>query len=227
MVISVRNIGKPRFRIFLLLFAVLTVSAFDGQDLVVQAEAGDPTAQRNLGYRYFQGKAVELNYEKAFYWYSRAADAGDPRALVAVSRLYRDGLGIQKDEDQARLYRERAVDMAREVAAGTDFAYVEDAIAWYFRPIGLDGSHADYVEELVWRRKAADLGSGFSKLVIGFYYEFGMGVSRDRETAARWYRESGLQGIDGARERFCKSFMQTNLVQKFDPQAVEWCNETR
>jgi len=220
----VPRVGNPRFQIVSLLFAALIVSAFDGQDLTVQAEAGDSTAQRNLGYRYFRGISVEQNYENAFYWYSRAADAGDPRALVAVSRLYRDGLGVKQNEDQARLYRERAVDKAREVAAGTDFAYVEDAIAWYFRPIGPDGSNTDYVEELVWRRKAADLGSGFSQWVIGAYYEFGMGVSRDRETAAIWYREAGLQGIDGARERFCKLFVQFDFISKSDPLAAQWCN---
>lgn len=219
----VPNIGSPRFRSVLLFFAALIVSAFDGQDLTARAEAGDPTAQRDLGYGYLRGKNVEQDYEKAFHWYSRAADAGDPRAMVAVSRLYRDGLGVRKNEHQARLYREHAVERARKVAAGTDFAYVEEAIAWYFRPIGLDGTNANYVEELAWHRKAAMLGSGFSKLVIGAYYEFGMGVSRDRETAAIWYREAGLQGINGARERFCNLFMRTDLIPKTDPQAVEWC----
>lgn len=44
------------------------------------AVAGDPTIQHFLGYMFFYGEGVELNYEEAHYWFHQAAEEGDSRA---------------------------------------------------------------------------------------------------------------------------------------------------
>jgi mono/diheme cytochrome c family protein len=44
------------------------------------AVAGDPAIQHFLGYMFFYGEGVELNYEEAHYWFHQAAEEGDSRA---------------------------------------------------------------------------------------------------------------------------------------------------
>ena len=44
------------------------------------AVAGDPAIQHLLGYMFFYGEGVELNYEEAHYWFHQAAEEGDLRA---------------------------------------------------------------------------------------------------------------------------------------------------
>ena len=44
------------------------------------AVAGDPAIQHFLGYMFFYGEGVELNYEQAHDWFHSAAEEGDARA---------------------------------------------------------------------------------------------------------------------------------------------------
>lgn len=44
------------------------------------AVAGDPAIQHFLGYMYFFGEGVELDYDEAHYWFHLAAEEGDLRA---------------------------------------------------------------------------------------------------------------------------------------------------
>jgi len=44
------------------------------------AVAGDPTIQHFLGYMFFYGEGVELDFEASHYWFHQAAEEGDSRA---------------------------------------------------------------------------------------------------------------------------------------------------
>ncbi|UCH40770.1 MAG: sel1 repeat family protein, partial [Gammaproteobacteria bacterium] len=44
------------------------------------AVAGDPAIQNFLGYMFFHGEGVDLNYEEAHYWFHAAAEEGDALA---------------------------------------------------------------------------------------------------------------------------------------------------
>lgn len=44
------------------------------------AVSGDPNIQHLLGYMFFFGEGVALNYEEAHYWFHQAAEEGDSRA---------------------------------------------------------------------------------------------------------------------------------------------------
>ena len=46
-------------------------------ELIQAAETGNAAAQTHLGWCYDEGEGVEVNHEKAFYWYTRSAEAGD------------------------------------------------------------------------------------------------------------------------------------------------------
>ena len=70
-------------------------------DLLSEAKNGDVLAQYNLGWMYDNGEGVVQNYEKAFEWYSKAANQGNAQAQYNLGSLYQNGQGIGKDDKKA------------------------------------------------------------------------------------------------------------------------------
>jgi TPR repeat protein len=62
---------------------------------------GDPHAQFLLATLYSKGRGVELDCEKAFVWFSSAANNGHSRAQSALGLLYLEGIGTTVDEVEA------------------------------------------------------------------------------------------------------------------------------
>ena len=63
------------------------------------AELGYAAAQACVGGFYAQGNGVEVDYEKAAYWFDKAAKQGDPTALNDLGNMYRWGLYFEKNEE--------------------------------------------------------------------------------------------------------------------------------
>ena len=74
-----------------------------------RAEAGDPAAQRALGFRYSQGVDVEKDKKKAFKWTKKAAEQGDAKAMLNLANDYANGDGVAVDKEKAvKWYRKAA-----------------------------------------------------------------------------------------------------------------------
>ena len=56
----------------------------------------------------------------------------------------------------------------------------------------------DYAEALAWYRKAADKGSPGAEYMIGWMYEYGLGVGPDSSMALIWYRRAAAHGNEDA-----------------------------
>jgi TPR repeat protein len=67
------------------------------------APAGDPAAQFRLGDMYRWGDVGAANFEKALYWYSRAAKQGSVDAMLGLAGMYGSGQGTP--QDKAAAYR--------------------------------------------------------------------------------------------------------------------------
>ena len=65
------------------------------------AEAGMPEAQLNLGKLYQSGQGVDLDLEKAFYWFEQAASLGLAEAHLNMGVMYLEGLGVETDVNAA------------------------------------------------------------------------------------------------------------------------------
>ena len=57
------------------------------EELIRAAEAGNAKAQCNLAWSYDEGDGVEVDHEKAFYWYTKAAEFGYPKARKVLKKL--------------------------------------------------------------------------------------------------------------------------------------------
>ena len=70
----------------------------DAADLLrTKAEAGDLTAQYNLGTMYAAGQGVEQDYVEGIKWIRKAAEQGHAGAQFSLGIYFSDGLKIEPD----------------------------------------------------------------------------------------------------------------------------------
>jgi hypothetical protein len=76
--------------------------------VIEQAKAGDPVAQYKLGYDYFLGRGVPLDYVQAAIWWRKAADQGYPEAQNNLGVLYNAGKGVPQSFAEAYFWQNLA-----------------------------------------------------------------------------------------------------------------------
>ena len=76
----------------------------DFNDCNVKAATGDAAAQMKLGWVYANGKGVSQDYEKAFEWWSKAAEQGNTGAQFHLGWMYANGKGVPKDYVMAHMF---------------------------------------------------------------------------------------------------------------------------
>lgn len=84
--------------------------------LTQQAEKGDAKAQSALGVRYFHGRGVAKDYEKARFWYLKAAKAGEATAQTNLGFLYFNGYGVQRSLAEAAKWLRAAAEQGQPEA---------------------------------------------------------------------------------------------------------------
>lgn len=82
-----------------------------------KAEAGDATAQMELGRCYYFGSGVEKNPEEAVKWYKMAAEAGDSSAQANLGVMYKHGEGVSRDLVQSARWWQKAAETGNPNAA--------------------------------------------------------------------------------------------------------------
>ncbi len=67
------------------------------EEVLRKAEEGDATAQSQLGSKY----SCLRDYEKAIFWFKKAAENGLIREKIIVAEMYERGLGVPQDYNKA------------------------------------------------------------------------------------------------------------------------------
>ena len=75
-------------------------------------EAGDRWAAEGLGYIWYYGRTGERDYEKAFKYYSKAAENGNLRSSVKVADMYKNGYYVRKNKKKYRSILESLLPVA-------------------------------------------------------------------------------------------------------------------
>jgi len=82
------------------------------------AEAGDPEVQHFLGYMYFYGEGVDLDFDKAHYWFHMAAEEGELKSMRNLGLFHARAIhGIPRkyyDPQEANLWFSLATANARD-----------------------------------------------------------------------------------------------------------------
>ena len=74
-----------------------TPSTQELADLRARAEAGDASAQYNLGLMHAEGRGVPQDAATAVIWYRKAAEQGDAGAQYHLGLMYAEGRGVPQD----------------------------------------------------------------------------------------------------------------------------------
>ena len=149
------------------------------QEWTPLAEAGDSSAQTNLGFIYNKGDGVpqdfkeaakwfrlaaEQGYAEAVKWYRLAADQGVAQAQNNLGFMYKNGQGVPQDYAEAAKWYRLAADQGHASAQSTLGVMYSQG----------KGVPQDYAEAVKWYRLAAD-----------------QGVLQDYAEAVKWYRLAG------------------------------------
>jgi TPR repeat protein len=79
-------------------------TATDPTALQAEAEQGDPAAEYALGNLFNVGRGVPVDYDRAYFWYRRAADRGYAPAMLCVAWYYEHGRVVFRDNNEAHMW---------------------------------------------------------------------------------------------------------------------------
>lgn len=81
------------------------------------AANGSRQAQENLGYCYYYGRNMPVDYEKAFHYYALGAFDGHLISLYKIGDMYRNGYYVEKNPVEAFHIYSRCLDTMTDEAA--------------------------------------------------------------------------------------------------------------
>jgi TPR repeat protein len=194
------------------------------EQILKDAENGDPYAGLGVAYMYHHGKGLELDRDKALRWYRISAEEGCTRSQWELAKLYRDGVMVEADTEKYIYHLKKASRMGNPEAqmslAGEYYKGEllpkddEEAFRWMSLsakqgvPTAQFNLGYMYKHGIGTERNRTESESCFSSAVIagnadlfldfGMRYEFGLkGISRNEVEAGRWYKSGADMGHEG------------------------------
>lgn len=150
------------------------------------ADSGDPWDICKLGERYWSGKGVDKDYNKAFELFSKAAKLGNKVAFWDLARCYDHGWGAPFDP-------QKAVDLYKEAyQRGVNEACYSLGRIYEKQEYGFCNS----TESFSWFLKGAKGGDVDAQFRVADCYEQGVGTTKDINTAMYWWKIAANNGHD-------------------------------
>lgn len=175
------------------------------------ADAGSAAGAFNIGVLHDSGLGVDKDPGEAASWYARAAAKGFGRAEYNLAMLYEAGAGVPRSRMRAAaLYRSAAshgilAARAHLTALGEQFTDAprtpRDTAMQDFQAaqkVFLNRGPAEAAQAAVLFRRAAEQHNSLAEYDLGYCYEHGLGVQRDRVEAYNWYQHAIGDASDGA-----------------------------
>lgn len=216
--------------------------------IFLKAQAGEAVFQFLLGTFYQYGNGVQRDYEKAFYWYLKAANQGSSEAQNNLASLYQEGLGVEKDLKKAHEWLLKSAQQNHGTAQfnlglmhyyglGIPINY-EEAFAWFLKAaknnevkpkhlLGVmyyygKGVKKNDSKAVYWWKKAADSGNVFAQHNLGCMYQIGAGVRQDYQEALKWYQLAANKGNSSAQHSVGLFYKNGWGVEKDVKKAFLW-----
>ena len=174
-----------------------------------EANAGNLSAQRNLGTIYDQGLGVNKDPAQAALWFRKAAEAGNRDATFQLAMMYENGRGVPQDQKQALdWYRKAALlgDADSQVKLGRAY---------------MDGKNVnkDEGEASAWFQRAADQGNFYALNRLGAMYIDGKGVHKDETRGVKLFQAAAARGDAQGQFNLAAMYAKGRGIQKSDSAA--------
>lgn len=117
--------------------------------VIEQAKAGDAEAEYKLGYDYFLGRGVPVDYVQAAIWWRKSAEQGYPQAQNNLGVLYNSGKGVPQSYAEAYFWQNLAAARASG-SLQTQFAKNRDESAsklWFIARLKVQQRAAKWAAE--------------------------------------------------------------------------------
>ena len=178
--------------------------------IVAKAEAGDPSAQLELGDRYSDGSGVQKDAAEAVKWYRKAAEKGSTEGQRHLAFSLFKGIGVPKNNAEA-------IKWARKVAEKGDLA--TQVLLWGLYTSGDTGVPQNDSEATNWCKRAAMQGDADAQMDLGARYALGKGVEKNIPEGYVW---SSLAVSNGKAEAIrIREITEKRLTQNELKQAQE------
>ncbi len=159
--------------------------------LQTAAEAGNPSAQYELGVRYADGRSVGRDAKVAALWLAKAADQGFAPAQYRLASFFEKGVGVAQDKARAKKLYTQASEAGNPRAMHNLAVMLADG----------DG-HPDYPGAADWFRKAATYGIHDSQYNLAILLARGLGVPQSLVQSYQWFAIAAAQNdADAAHKR--------------------------
>lgn len=176
---------------------------FDTVDLERRAFQGLAEAQHDLATLYAAGRGAPQDYQRAAYWFRRAAESGIANAHYNLGVMYHQGLGIPADLKRAVSWYKNAAELGHpEAMYNLGISYVQGV-----------GVAADTKRGIDYLERAADGGISQAAYNIGILHESNFIGPINKTEAARWYKRAADMGNTEARDAYTRlaSAKRSNL----------------
>ena len=161
------------------------------------AERNYTYAQSALGGIYYYGKGLGKDFNKAAYWWNRAAQNGDAFAQYCLGMCYYNGEGVTKKLSLAKEWLEKSAaqgfEGAKKALQENDFGETKKQLAISTRKQSLQETALSVEEKAAVGDAEAQyqLGLKYSKLLQGSY---GKKADEHRNNMKLWWSKSAEQG---------------------------------
>ena len=199
------------------------------------ANAGDVDVMEQLAMDYLNGDDVDIDPEKAYYWFVKCAEAGGSgQAMFNAGLLTAKGFGVERDFAKAAEWMQKAadeededakacVDEYRKLADATEKAIAGDAQAQADLASGLmklsgsliqAGEDKDFEESVMWAEKAVAQGCPDGYWILALAYHHGRGVAQDIDKAIEIYQKGADAGNAPCQYNLGCQYMSGENIEK-------------
>lgn len=197
--------------------STVTINGSSLDDLIKAANAGNPTAEYELGMVYINGAGVAFSVHDGMKWLLKAASDGSSDAADKVGNLFMEIANSNQGGSGNELAE--AVNFFRQ-AADAGNADAQSHLGFlYSRGIGIP---QDMQEAVKWWRKAADQGDARAQCSLGLSYDTGRGVQKDSAAGLAWYRKAADQGLANAQTSLAFDYELGNGAPQDYEKAATW-----
>ncbi|RGB28202.1 hypothetical protein C1646_819278 [Rhizophagus diaphanus] len=136
----------------------------------------------NLANRYYNGKGIEKNLEKAFHWYQKAAENGYTGAMNNLAYMYYNGEGTEKNLEKTFHWYQKAAENGDEKA-------MFNLAIFYHEGKGIE---KNLEKSFYWYQKAAENGDEKAVFNLAIHCTIGEGTEKNLEKALYCFAETRI-----------------------------------
>ncbi|EXX50443.1 kinase-like domain-containing protein, partial [Rhizophagus irregularis DAOM 181602=DAOM 197198] len=201
-----------------------------------------------LGYFNYHGIKININKQKAYELYQKAAKLENSVAQVDLTYMYVNGKGVDKNYNKAFELSKKLAEREHsnginmlgycyDLGIGTDID-MQKAFELYQKSANLGNIKAQYNLALMYeegkgteinQKKAFELSKKSAKgeysdgiNLLGYYYKNGIGTDVNMEKAVEFYQKAANLGLDVAQYNLALMYENGNGIKKDINQAIYW-----